>query len=541
MQWFASDKAVWLHYVLCSFVVMGPLLLPGYILTLDLVFTPHFAWPTDVDNTYIFRAALSILSFMLPGDLIEKGVLIITLVCMGVGMHKLVLLAPQQFGAWRVWGAYAAGLLYIVNPFTYSRFMGGQYLVLLGYALMPFFVRAVIVLLMQPSRKTAWVATGWAVAVAMVSIHHIGMLVVVAGVAFVAAAVRYKARLQKISKWSGLAVAVFLVANSFWLVPTLAGQTIIAQATAHFNADHANAFATTGGALGAIGNVVRLQGFWLEERGLYILPQEQFKWWGLVMIGVWSLVGYGGMVAWRHGLRFAASVVAVGGIVAIAIASTPLIAWVGQFVPFVAGYREPHKFVSLLALAFAFFVGLGVMGLLARLAHAKSTLIYAALIGCLVLPLLTATPMIWGFSGQLAPRQYPSDWYALNAQFAHDASVKKILFLPWHQYMHFDFAGRIIANPAPLFFEVPTVAGDNPEYKQATPTVPNPFNRRLEQEVLQVGEQSTHLGAVLHDLGFSHVVLAKDIDFAHYSYFDAQVDMQLQQETQNLKVYKVVP
>src|SRR5690606_7555434 len=101
-----------------SLAILLPLLLPGYILTLDLVFTPHLPWPHELTNTYLLEAILWLTNQILPGDVIEKIVLFLILLLSGVGMHRLVVsvkvrgIPPES---WR-WGLYFAGIFYMVNP-----------------------------------------------------------------------------------------------------------------------------------------------------------------------------------------------------------------------------------------------------------------------------------------------------------------------------------------------------------------------------------------------------------------------------------------
>jgi hypothetical protein len=148
--------------------------------------------------------------------------------------------------------------------------------------------------------------------------------------------------------------------------------------------------------------------------------------------------------------------------------------------------------------------------------------------------------IVWGANGQLQPRDYPSDWYVMNARLQADTSVKKVLFLPWHKYIDFGFSDRIIANPAAKFFAVPTIVGDNPEYKNLQPTVPNPFNRQIETQILAAGKSTATLGSKLKAMGFTHVLLAKEYDYASYGYLDHQNDLKLKEDTNSLKLYKVV-
>lgn len=537
-------RSVWTHYGAMSLPVMLPLLMPGYILTLDLVFTPHISWPTELSNTWVFQALLHIVNVVVPSEVIEKLLLLTVLVLSGVGAHKLVKhLAVHGNKNFLVWGAYFAGIFYMLNPFIYSRFMAGQYLVLLGYAMTPFFVVALMRLIKTPSWRTAAITAAWAAVIIAVSLHHVGVLLLVVVAFGLAALWRYRqqvAHIKKVVMLSAAVVASLLLIHSYWLVPTLLGGTNISQATASFDQVQYNAFATNDqGGLGAIGNVLRLQGFWADAQQMYVLPQQQVPAWGLVVAMLWIVVGIGAIRMWRKNRNLAIMFITIA-LLAILVAATPIIAYFAGIVPFISGYREPQKFVALLVLVYAVFASAGVAGLVQRVYNSKlRAAASASAAALLVLPVACMPTMLWGFNGQLTPRDYPADWYAMNDQL-NTLQATKMLFLPWHEYMNFGFSGRVIANPAAKFFDTQTVVGDNPEYKNINPTVPNMTNRRIEQEVLMGGDHTTRLGERLTSFGFSHVLLAKEYDYKDYAYLDKQADLRLVRDTDNLRLYEVV-
>ena len=61
-----------LVYVFLALAVMLPLLLPGFILTLDMSFTPELRMPEHMSSSYLFHTALHYLNFVLPADVIQK-------------------------------------------------------------------------------------------------------------------------------------------------------------------------------------------------------------------------------------------------------------------------------------------------------------------------------------------------------------------------------------------------------------------------------------------------------------------------------------
>src|SRR3990172_10911585 len=98
------DSAVWL-FVGIEALILWQLLLPGYILTLDMV------WGGSWITQKLFLIVLFFLLFYLP-----------------------VKFFPFEIGEKY---KYFAGLFYTINPFVYERFLAGHWLVLLLYAMLP--------------------------------------------------------------------------------------------------------------------------------------------------------------------------------------------------------------------------------------------------------------------------------------------------------------------------------------------------------------------------------------------------------------------
>ena len=125
-----------------ALVVVGPGLRPGYLLVRDMVFVPSppltgrllglghenpRAVPSDL--------VVALLSHILPGDLVQKLVLVAILVAVGVGAARL---APRHPLA-----GSAAALVAIWNPYVGERLAMGQWALLVGYAALPWAVAGV--------------------------------------------------------------------------------------------------------------------------------------------------------------------------------------------------------------------------------------------------------------------------------------------------------------------------------------------------------------------------------------------------------------
>lgn len=535
-----GQRAIWLEYACLSLLVLLPLLLPGYILTLDLVFTPNIAWPTELSNTYPLEILLWLLGRILPGDIVEKIVLFSILLLSGVGMHLLIraLASPNiRTDAWQL-APYIGGICYMINPFTYSRFMAGQWMFLLGYALVPFFVRSLLRLVTQPSIKAGTNTGLWAFAIISVSIHHVGILAAIGAIFGVIAAVKYRHNLHRL-KLTGLSLVagagVFLVLSSFWLVPTLLGLSAISHSTAGFDSTHFEAFSTDGGStLGRLANVIRLQGFWVESQQLFALPQTITPGWGLLFLLLWIVVVIGGISALRL-YRMAGGLAMISIISGILLSATPLISWMSTTIPLLAGYREPHKFASLIAFGFALLLAIGAGRIIAK--TKRETIAKVLGLGFLILPLLLTPTMLWGFARQLSPRHYPIEWQETNDMLKQTVRTgEEVLFLPWHQYATYSFSGRLIANPAEKFFEVPIIASNDPEFADISPTYPDPKRQRL-KTLLEA--PSAGAAKQLSEIGIDYILLAKEPSQKQYPWLNTMSGIHKVHENTRLLLYTV--
>jgi hypothetical protein len=513
-------------YVALTVIILGPLLLPGFVLTMDMVFTPTLRLPDHVDNTYLFYAFLHVLNFVLPADFIQKVMLVAILLLSGVGAHRMLVRLIPKVGA----AAYAGGLFFMLNPFVYDRFMVGQYGVLLGYALLPLFLISLCAFLEAPDWRRMLRLSVWAILASIVSIHSLGLLFILTIIGVVLK-VRSRTQLKQIAVWGAAAAGVWAVASSYWLVPVLLGQGRIAASLTTFGAAERQAFATVDlNGLGKIGSVLGLQGFWQDPRQLYILPNN-FAPWALVQLAMWGLLVVGFVRAWKVQRITTIYFVAIGAmaaVLAVGVGSD----WLAAHVPFFAGYREPQKFAALVVLAYVFAFTHAAIWLQQRLKR-------VAVISMGVLTMLYTPTMLWGFTGQLHATQYPQGWYAANEQLNHESGQGSALFLPWHLYMSYDFAERIIASPAPAFFDRAIIASDDPELDGASPQTHNVTREAIQERVLPEASTGKPIGAELRQLGIGYIIVAKQYDFVEYNFLAQQQDLLLIRDTKDIRLYKV--
>ncbi len=150
MVWFPSrvdlgrrrGLVVPLWSVLLAVLLLGPALGPGYVLTYDMVWVPDLALRADALGTgsglpraVPSDAVVAVLDEVVPGMVLQKVVLLGSLVVGGLGAARL---APRG----SLLGALAAVTLWQWNPLVVERLGLGHWPVLLGYAALPWLVGA---------------------------------------------------------------------------------------------------------------------------------------------------------------------------------------------------------------------------------------------------------------------------------------------------------------------------------------------------------------------------------------------------------------
>jgi hypothetical protein len=540
-----------LVYLIVAAFILGPALLPGYIFALDMVFAPQLHLPLGLSSQLPFNLVLTALNVILPGWLIQKLLLIAIFTLAGLGLHRL---APTTNPAAR----YAAGLFYVINPFTYERLMAGQYLVLAGYALMPWFLAALLRWLRRPTLRHAAITAAWAVAISLVYLHGFGFVLGLIALAFIIMSIKtmyifyittrrpytrtHRTSLRPILTSAALMTTIILAASSFWLVPLLAPHSSQHHLITGFDERHFLSFRPQPNPhLGLPGGTLALSGFWAERDHLFAPAQPPYYLVTLTAVAALIITGFITTLR-RHRVpailllaTLSAAWILAQGIMDNPFA--PLNHWLFDHLPLYRGYREPGKFTALVALAEACFLAAGLGTALTALHRRHPSLAPTAAVLALALPLLATPIMLWGAGGQLTARHYPADWPTLRRVLDAQAPTAKALVLPWHQYLYLDFAGRLIANPAAPYFGPRVIQGDNAEIGLITRQTTDPTSTAIEDHVL--AGRTTAL-ATLRDLHIHDVILLKGApDATGYTWLDHQPGLTLVQDSRTYKLYQL--
>lgn len=438
--------------VLVPLAVLAPLLVRGFVLSYDMVFVPRqhvgpdaVGLGTALPRSVPADAVVALATGVLPGDLLQQLVLAATLALAGLGA-ALVLPADRPLGR------CVAAVGYAWNPYVAERLVQGHWALLVGYAALPWVLRAAADV--RRGVPGAWPRLALGTAAAALTPAG-GLLAAALAGAVLAWPERDRVRRGWLLRYLTLA----LVLNAPWVVPGLPHP---ARGSDPAGVDAFAARAENWS--GTLGSLLGLGGIWNGEvvpasRTLAVAPLLS----GLLL----ALAGLGGPALHRRlggpVIAALASVAAVGLLLAAAPAVPPGRAVLRALVEHVTGaglVRDGQKLLAPLALLLAVAAGLGAERLTARL-RTRPALATAAAGLLLALPVVTTPDLGWGAGGRLAAVRYPSDWAAVRDLLARSDEPGDVAVLPFGAFRSFGWnGGRTVLDPAPRAFDRTVVADD---------------------------------------------------------------------------------
>lgn len=458
----ASSAAI----LVAALLVCGPLLASrGFALVGDMTFVPiqpfKAAWlglDGSAPRAVPADALVSLFTQVIPGDLLQKAILLGALTAAGIGMTRMV---RTTLGVGSRTAALAAGVLYLWNPFVHERLAIGHWGLLIGYAALPWVVPAAVGLRRGVPGAVAGLTLAAGAAAAGSPAGGL-MAGLVAAVFVVGPGGRGALRR------TGLAVAVVLLVNLPWLVPGLTG--------AEGSADRAGVTAFTARSdtpLGVWGSLLTLGGIWKRN----VVPGERDA---LLLVLIALAVTVAALVGLVHlGRRRTLPKVvedapgdarrllglAVAGLLLAGLPATGIgadtVAALVEHVPGAGLLRDSQKWAALLALPVAAGFGVASAALLPRGA-ARGVPPRILGVALVALPVVVLPSMAWGLAGRLAPVQYPSEWTSVRKVYdSLPADQRRTVVLPFSAYQLLPWNdGRAALDPAIRFFPGQTVTND---------------------------------------------------------------------------------
>ena len=438
-----------LHAVagMVTVLVLAPLVMPGYVLSYDLVFVPHqpLTWELVAPSGGLPRAVpqdavVSILSLAVPGWLLQRVALAGAVYAAGWGAGRLV---PTDRLSIRV----VAAVGYAWTPFLAERLLLGQWGLLLAYGALPWLIRAALALRAGESGALARLV----LAAGLSAITPTGGLI-----ALGATAVMTGGRDRTSVRTAGVATAAVAVLNLPWIVAAA-----VTAATGRSDPAGVAAFSARGenwsGPLGALAGT---GGIWNAQT----TPSSRSS----VLVPVVTAVVVAFAVAGFAVLRRrwpAGSASRLAGLAAVGFAlgaagavwiADHLLEWLVARVPGAGLFRDGPKFLIPYALLLVVAAALGVERVAGRLARPRARLV---LVVAVVLPVVVLPDLAVGGFGALRPVRYPADWDRVAEVVA--AAPGQVVSLPLSGYRRYPWNhGRTVIDVAPRYLDAPVITDD---------------------------------------------------------------------------------
>jgi hypothetical protein len=437
--------------VVLAVLVLGPALAPGYVLSYDMVFVPQWDLTRDLvglgdglPRSVPVDAVVALLTTVLPGDVLQKVVLLGTLVLAGVGAGRLAAaVAPDDRAA--VTGTVAAAV-YVWNPYLAERLVLGHWALLVGYAVLPWLVSAAAAARGGRRRDVALVV----VLLGICALTPTGGLLggLVAGCVL-------------LGRWRPFAVvaACWVVLDAPWWLPGLMhggpGGTGAEAGVQLFAA-------RSEGALGTLGTMLGLGGVWNGD----VVPDSRQSAWGvLATVALLVLAGAGAPVlrrAWPGAAVRGLVLAAATGLLLALLGVLPVVrdglATLVREVPAAGLLRDGQKWLAPWALLLALAAGAGA----ARAAAAVRDRALRRLVpvAAVVLVVALLPDLAWGAAGRLEAVSYPRAWARAREVVAAGPSGD-VLVLPWGAFRAFGWNdSRTVLDPAGRYFPGSVVVDD---------------------------------------------------------------------------------
>jgi hypothetical protein len=432
-----------------ALVVTGPVLGPGFVLLRDMVFVPRQDLDADalglgggLPRAVPVDAVMGLLTAVVPGDVVQKAVLLLVVFAAVLGAARLV---PAAGDGRRGVAGLGAGLVYGWNPYVAERLLIGHWSLLVGYAALPWIAKAA--LRVRAGERAALAPLVLACAAAALTPTG---AVLGAGVALLLVG---RQRLL-------LVAGALAVLSSPWVVAGLLHPGGSASDVGGVAAFAARGESWAGPVVALLGG----GGLWNGDavpasRETALAPLLTALVVALAVVG-WRTTEWRGRVGTRLLLL-------AGGGLLLALAGTApglrqLLELVVDTVPGAGLLRDAQKWIAWWLLPLAVGAGLGVRRLGSLLRDRVGPAGAAPVVGAaLLLPVLAVPDLAWGVAGRLEPVAYPADWQRVRDALAAEDGPGDVLVLPFGAYRAFEWnERRPQLDPAPRWLPRPAVVDD---------------------------------------------------------------------------------
>lgn len=250
-----------------------------------------------------------------------------------------------------------AGILYAINPYIYARMIVGQWVIPFTYAILPLSIKSFLELLEKKERKSA-IKFIFFISMVAFNIHMLIIALIITSIIFIFWLFKY--RDTRNIKIIPITIIIFILLNFYWIFPLITAKNTIID---NIGEEDYNVFSPKIDNLSDLFNVASMYGFWREG---YIYAKDFIPYWQLLSLFIILLAIYGFISFYQDDkIGYIVNALGIIGIIGFILAT-------GINGPFgdinhwlydntiLKGFRDSHKFVAMIVLAYAVLGGLGI-------------------------------------------------------------------------------------------------------------------------------------------------------------------------------------
>lgn len=467
----------YLTFLFLSILIVFPLLKSGFVLSLDMVFTPSMIPEPNLTLFNIHQYFLRIFAIIFGGELTQKIILLLIF----TAIPSLFYFSTKKLFD-RSSATFVGAIFYLFNPFVYERFLAGHWLFLLGYALMPLFFYLVHKYYAEESsnRNLFNIILIWLLAT-LFSKHHFLLFGIIFISFFIFNWIREVKTFRTLKILTRKSFDGFIVTLTFIAILYFSSKDL------PFSSSELLVFASSAKSdLGLIGNLLTFNGFWTEAITFRHIFENNILGKIITLIIVASVLFYFLVFGFKRILNFIdrhtkdKTIDKVNKFLNIEkFNNTPNIFWQLLFIAFIGfifslgsngfigevytllfedfpilkGMREPQKFLNLYVFASAIVIVVFILfanNILGRISKSKIISIVITIIFSLLI-FVSSYPIIAGANGQLISTTYPKIYSEMEKIISTEQPAR-MLYLPTHPYIDTNWNNRRFANPSKSYF-----------------------------------------------------------------------------------------
>jgi len=581
-------KYLWPYLLVILAIILPWFLKLGYLFFTDNVWGPIIK--LDWTGSWFFlKLLLSGLSFIFPVDFLEKifisGVLVLILLGGRIFVKNILECYHVDAGSNNDRAGdnsvvspclvFVLSLFALFNPFVYDRALYGQFGILAAYGFFLFALAYLFKAYRTLNFKKLYPAAIFTALTLMFSVHFIFFLIpyyLVFLIALYSKSREIKEKGLSRKFWLSLLFSIFivLIINANWLIALGLHKNQTANFVEQGISNQDLVAFQTAGKNGAetFSNVLLMSGFW---------GKDQFRYFDLTAVPGWQrsfvflmpLIFYGLYLSLRkRSVKekiFSLSLLLIFTLaVSLAVGiKSPItngfVMYLYNHLPLYKGLREPQKWVAVIIPIYLFYLTLGVYKFSKQKFVSANQFVCGVILAAIII--MQAPSLLWGFNRQIKSTPYPNDWAEVNNLLVNRSAQSygcndRILFLPWHMYMSFNWVGKIIANPASAYFTCPVLSGTNMEWGGIYDNSQSSEGGAVAVWLAEQGKFQAPLfsststevfiegpnlvkGSGLTINSIRYIILAKELDFTSYLWLKDLSYVKPLMETKTLFVYEI--